>query len=59
MDYSTFPAFMNTTSRFRSIVMQLKNEILKNDLTLNNSEAMKQAWKVAKLLVRMYCDSQA
>jgi len=58
MDYSIHPAFMNTSSRYRSIVMQLKNEILKNDLTLTNSDAMKQAWRVAKFLVKMYAEPQ-
>jgi hypothetical protein len=53
-DYSKYPTFMNTSSRYRSVVMQLKNIIIKNDLSLNNSEAMKQAWKVAKLIEKMY-----
>lgn len=58
MDYMKFPCFMNTASRYRSIVMQLKNIIFKNDPTLTNSEAMKQAWRVAKFLVKMYAEPQ-
>lgn len=53
----SFPAFMNTPKRYRSIVMKLAYEILRNDYTLTMSDAMKQAWRVAKLLVCMYADS--